>query len=185
VQHNEKYIDNESLSEHSKAKLSTLEQKSKAKLPWLKYAAIAILFLAPLLLFINQPNQNLYAEYVVFPKVNKVRSGAGNLFSKANMAYTQKDFSRAEKLYAETGSTLLKGNLYYGVCLMETEQYEKAREIFNFLASQNSADSPQAEWLWAMSYLRQGNETRAKKILLEIKEGLYKTRAVELLQKLD
>ena len=80
---------------------------------------------------------------------------------------------------------MLKGNIFYGICLLETEHYSQAREIFNLIASQKSSESPMAQWLMAMSYLKENKIESTKKVLSEIDDqNIFYLKAGKLLEDL-
>ena len=127
-----------------------------------------------------------YALNMLYPKVStSVRSNPGNIFTDANTAYSNRDFKKAANIYAEANPTLLKGNIFYGICLLETEHYSQAREIFNLIASQKSSESPMAQWLMAMSYLKENKIESTKKVLSEIDDqNIFYLKAGKLLEDL-
>jgi len=106
---------------------------------------------APLILLIilafqscTQEAPSIYAQYMNYPAIgNSLRSNPGGVFTKANEAYQKRRFSEAVAVFKETKSPLLRANLYYGISLMETEQYGEARDIFVFeLLKEISDQSP-------------------------------------------
>jgi len=128
-----------------------------------------------------------YALNMHYPKIStSVRSNPGNIFSDANTAYSNRDFKKAANIYAEANPSLLKGNIYYGICLLETEHYTQAREIFDLIASQKSTESPLAQWLLAMSYLKEDKIETTKKVLSEIDDqNIFYLKAGKLLEVLE
>jgi len=168
------------------AKVRKLEPKRRSSLSWLKYAAMFLLFLGPLAYFLNNQPTDLYAEYKFHPVVkNSIRGNAGEIFTDANEAYTNKNFAKAANIYAEANPNLLKGNIHYAVSLMEIGKLKEARTIFNFLAAQKSKESMQARYLSALTYLKEGNKKTAILTLQKVESGPFYKRAQDLIKELQ
>lgn len=168
------------------ATVRKLEPQRRSSLSWLKYAAVLLLLLGPLAYFLSNQPTDLYAEYKFHPVVqNSIRGNAGDIFTDANEAYANKDFAKAANIYAEANPNLLKGNIHYGVSLMEIGKLKEARAIFNFLASQNSKESQQARYLSALTYIKEGNNKTAILTLQKIDGGPLFKRAQDLVKELQ
>jgi len=160
---------------------------------WLKYAAVALLFMGPLW-FVSQmgvDNQKLYEQYAHFPNTNNNRvRGVNKEIGDAERAFDNRDFKKAANIFEEAGEKQIKNNLYYGISLISIDRHEKGREVLRNIAidkKRDDGDRNFAKFWNALSYVKEENNAEAIKALKKIikEKGLLLNQAEDLLKKLE
>lgn len=156
---------------------------NRLRLVWIPLAiaatfALAILFFLP---------ASLFKSYYERPLASFSEKGTEQdaLLQQAETAFNAGDMQQArttfEKILQEDPDNL-QAALYLGVSLLELGQYQQARQIFQPLASGDSALAGEAQWYLAMTFLREKNYAECLKALPT--EGFREEQARELEQKL-
>lgn len=131
-------------------------------------ASVAALFLAGNF-FINSNGGNLYDDYKNWENIPSVtvRSNTSNLVSEGEALFKQQKYADAIIIlnaYLEENPDLLhpQALAYLGASYAETDQYENAIHTFNQLQNSDALDSENAYWYKALTYVKQGDEEKAK-----------------------
>lgn len=149
-------------------------------------AAIALLLVARFVFF--QPS--LYEQYGQHPPLAMIEKSNETQDKLAAMeaAFNQKNYAQALPLlqaYVREKPEDLQAELYLGICLMETGQYNTARSIFSKISSSESSYVDYGQWYLALSYLKEGNEVECRKILQAVPaESEFAQKAQNLLKRL-
>jgi len=156
--------------------------------------AIVILIIAGFGFFIpaNYSNQALAdANFESYPdRITTMGITPGDQLSEAMKAYNENKFEKAIELFSKIPQPFLQQdliNLYTGISLMETNQFESATTIFQQLIDSESTQSDVARWYLALSYLQSSDIENAKSLLNQIVEqdGFQSKNAAKLLDKLE
>lgn len=156
--------------------------------PWYYAAAASAAILFGLFFFnhnsdpnfedFNQPEQAYFTE----------RGDAALELKQAEDAFNSKNYKKAIPLF----ETILKENksaeihYFYGIALLEENQFVKAESVFNELKSGTSVYKNKAVWNLALSKLKQKDYKASKEILLTIPSDFeHYDKVEELLKELD
>ncbi len=152
-------------------------------------SGIAALLLVGLLIF-NPWRKSLYDEYNTATTMSISERGAGaqtNL-EKAASFYNNKDFTSAEPLLAKEYTTDTDNSLvayYYAITLVQDGKTAKGRDILESLYKGESAFKYDAAYQVALSFVKEKNNTEAKKWLALVPAGTSNhVKAQELSKKL-
>jgi len=141
----------------------------------------------------NSTPENLYADYSDLSNLPSLtlRNDADKLLSDAEQLFLQKEYTGAlralelfEAKYATSNPSTI---LYKGICLLETDNYDKATEEFTLLKNSNTLDSDKAYWYLALTHLKQKDIKSTKSLLKEIVQNKYHNhvKANQLLLQID
>ncbi|MDX6181187.1 tetratricopeptide repeat protein [Flavobacterium sp. Fl-77] len=126
----------------------------------------------------NQPEEAYFTE----------RSSSNKTLKQAEIAFNAKEYNKAIPLF----ETLLKENktaeiqYFYGISLLEENQFKQSETVFNELKSGTSAYKNKAIWSLALSKLKQKDYKACKEILLTIPADYENFEEVQkLLKELD
>nr|WP_315220128.1 tetratricopeptide repeat protein [uncultured Flavobacterium sp.] len=126
----------------------------------------------------NQPEEAYFTE----------RSSSNTTLKQAEIAFNTKEYNKAIPLF----ETLLKENktaeiqYFYGISLLEENQFKQSETVFNELKSGTSAYKNKAIWSLALSKLKQKDYKSCKEILLTIPADYENFEEVQkLLKELD
>ena len=167
------------------------ETTSKAKLvrmPMLRIGLAIAAAIALLVVVWNPFNSGgLYVQFAQHPSLALVeKSASSELIQKAEKAYTSGQYEAAylalsEVLKSEPNNVQAK--LALGISALETDRIEKAQSIFGELANGSSSLKTYGNWYLALSYIKQGENEKAKPFLEKIgnDEPLLKKKAENLL----
>lgn len=158
-------------------------------------AASLVLLIALTYTFTSDNNtpENLYADYSNLSNLPSLtqRSDADKLLSDAEQLFLNKEYlgaARSLELYNEKyDSKSANTILYKGICYLELKQYTKAEQLFNSLKSSDSLDKNKAYWYLALTSLKKGDISDAKKTLETIVKNSYynSKKSKQLLSKLN
>ncbi|WP_353484293.1 tetratricopeptide repeat protein [Haliscomenobacter sp.] len=148
-------------------------------------ATVTLLLVARFLL---QPNlYDQFAQHPPLAMIEKSNEAQDNL-AAMEAAFNQQDYARALPLleaYQRQKPEDLQVELYLGICWLETQQYAKANAVFQKISQTESSFKDYGQWYLALSYLKQGNKTACRKILLEVPaESEFAAKAQNLLKRL-
>jgi tetratricopeptide (TPR) repeat protein len=148
-------------------------------------ATVTLLLVARFLL---QPNlYDQFAQHPPLAMIEKSNEAQDNL-AAMEAAFNQQDYARALPLleaYQRQKPEDLQVELYLGICWLETQQYAKANTVFQKISQTESSFKDYGQWYLALSYLKQGNKTACRKILLEVPaESEFAAKAQKLLKRL-
>jgi len=148
-------------------------------------ATVTLLLVARFLL---QPNlYDQFAQHPPLAMIEKSNEVQDNL-AAMEAAFNQQDYARALPLleaYQRQKPEDLQVELYLGICWLETQQYAKANTVFQKISQTESSFKDYGQWYLALSYLKQGNKTACRKILLEVPaESEFAAKAQKLLKRL-
>lgn len=163
---------------------------------WYAVAASLVLLIAFSYTFVQNSNNstsNLYATYSDLSDLPSLtlRSDADKLLSDAEQLFNKEEYQgalRSLELYEEKYQ---KNNpnaiLYKGICFMELNKFEDAKQTFNTLKNSNALDKNKAYWYLALTSLKQKDVVTAKNLLSSIVENSYHnhSKASQLLLDLD
>lgn len=147
---------------------------------WFVGLGIAVVLLAIVAIFWQQSGQrterlqNIAKDYWTFDRAVNIDPVDNSDFANGIRFYDEKEFGKAATLFEkhlaaqENPDEDPIAQLYYGVSLALSQQQIKAIPLLVRLANQQTAVSSSAQWFLALCYLRDGNETQARKWL----EGL-------------
>lgn len=138
-------------------------------------------------------SENLYTDYSDLSNLPSLtlRNDADKLLSDAEQLFIQKEYTGAlhtlelfESKYDTANPSTI---LYKGICLLETDKYEKAVNTFTQLKNSNTLDSDKAYWYLALTYLKQKDLATTKSLLKEIVANKYHNhiKANQLLSQMD
>ncbi|MFD0962562.1 hypothetical protein [Pseudofulvibacter geojedonensis] len=140
----------------------------------------------------NTP-ENLYADYSDLSSLPSLtlRNDADKLLSDAEQLFLEKEYTNAlialelyEAKYKTSNPSTI---LYKGICLLETNNFNKAAETFTLLQNSNTLDSDKAYWYLAMTHLKRKDLKTTKSLLKEIVKNKYHNhvKANQLLLQID
>lgn len=166
--------------------------KNKPKLilmrPWYFAAAASVAVLFGLFFF-NQSAKPDFADYK--QQEHAYLTERGNVqeeLKQAETAFNNKNYKKAIPFF----ESILKENktpeiqYYYGIALLEENQFSKSEAVFNELKSGTSVYREKALWYLALSKLKQKDYKASKKILQTISQDYEDYDKVqELLDALD
>ena len=178
----------ENLSDISDKHFNKNKPKVVKLKPWYYAAAASAAILFGLFFFnhnsdpnfedFNQPEQAYFTE----------RGDAALELKQAEDAFNSKNYKKAIPLF----ETILKENksaeihYFYGISLLEENQFVKAESVFNELKSGTSVYKNKAVWNLALSKLKQKDYKASKEILLTIPSDFeHYDKVEELLKELD
>lgn len=153
---------------------------------WYAVAATIVVFIA--VWFFNPNTKATYSDYNSHELAQFVeRSDTNTFLLKAQNSFNAKNYQETvavfEKLDIENNPAL---QLYYGISLLETNNYTKADSIFKTLSLGTSIFKQDAMWYLALSSLKQNNLTNCKIYLLQINSDSEKyEKAQKLLGELE
>jgi TolA-binding protein len=166
--------------------------KNKTKVislqPWY-YAAAASVALLFGLFFFNQNSNPDFEDFNQPEQAYFIERGNAELeLKQAETAFNSKNYKSAIPLF----ESILKQNktpeiqYFYGISLLEENQFAKAEAVFNELKSGTSVYKNKATWNLALSKLKQKDYKASKAILLTIPSDYEHYDQVEkLLKELD
>jgi TolA-binding protein len=111
-----------------------------------------------------------YARYPALALAEKSTDGPMD-WSKAEEAFNSGDYATAETLLAQYLDQFPDdqlARLYLGICRMESNRLDEARRIFRDLSGAEASIRDYADWYLALSYLKSGDTTTCREILLQI-----------------
>lgn len=160
---------------------------------WKKYRLTAIAVAALLILvfglnYLLNPT-TLYHQYAKHPIASFVTLGDNDqLRSEAEQAFNNKDYTKA----LEKFNALIENNpadneyvFFRGICALELNSFESAKEIFQQLSEGNSMRKNDATWYLALVWLKQENFENCKTILQNIdSNSSHSEKAQALLKEL-
>lgn len=149
---------------------------------WAMFASLALLIVASGIMMLNSnrlpKNEQLYNKYNTGYQADMTqRDGVEQNTSFANgmELFTAKDFSGAISLLSnvEAGDQNYVASLFYrGLAFMQTNDHINAIADFTAVANAGQTNlASDAQWFLALCYLKVGEETDAKDILLTIAES--------------
>jgi tetratricopeptide (TPR) repeat protein len=146
-------------------------------------AALAFFVLRPLAL---SPS---YERYAQFPQLALAEKSAGTRdWSEAETAFNEGNYAAAEPMleaYLEAFPGDRQAQLFLGICKMELDRHEEAREIFRGFADADPSLRDYAGWYLALSFLKTKDIDSCRAALKDIpaSSGFYE-EAGELLRRL-
>jgi tetratricopeptide (TPR) repeat protein len=114
-------------------------------------------------------------------QIQRLRAEARNQYFEGAHSAAADAFEQLSR--EEEGLARSQAFLYLGICRLELEQYEQARQALQ----QAEELQEQAEWYTALSYLKEGKLRESREALQTIvayDQHFYKTQAKDLLEKI-
>lgn len=142
---------------------------------------------------IKETTKHLYAAYFsTYPNVITTRNNESSNALEIPLAqYDNGNFIDANTLFEKLRSENFSDTLYfyYGVSLMQTDQEQKAINLFKEITKdKNSAFNAQANWYQALAHVKANEIDAAKDVLERLlknnSSSTYSTKAKKLLTKL-
>lgn len=153
-------------------------------------ASIALLIIAGWITFslLNQPS--LYRQFAQHPPLTLTEmSDEGPDAGEIEQAFNREDYETAARelqTYLQDHPADTLALLYRGISLLETGQLQEATAIFSDIRSGRSDLRELGAWYLALTYLREGNRTRAREVLQDLPPGADNfEKAQELLKRLE
>lgn len=163
--------------------------KNKSKVialrPW-NYAVAASVVILVGLFFFNYSKNPVYEDFSQHEQAYFTERGQANAALKqAETAFNAQEYKTAIPLFEKTlkKSKTPEIQLFYGISLLEENQYQKAETVFEELRSGTSVYKDKATWNLALCKLKQKDYAGCKKILLTIPQDYEDYIAVQLLLK--
>jgi predicted Zn-dependent protease len=129
---------------------------------WRAVAAIVIVVVGAALWLLLKPadKAHLYAKYAVHAPldINSRSSANDRLASNAARAFNAKQYERAAALldtYNKREPDDIEMQMAKGICYLELDKVEEARQIFNGIAGGLTAFAYSAQWYLALAYLKE------------------------------
>lgn len=182
---------NEAQNDYRRVSLSPRKRQRQ----WLSIAASLVLLVSLSYTFFNSINQksDLYSTYNDMSELPSLtlRSDADKLLSDAEQLFFKGEYQgslRSLELYEEK---FQKNNpnaiLYKGICYLELNKHEQAKETFNALKNSTALDKNKAYWYLALTAVKQKDLVTAKSLLNTIVENSYHnhSKAKQMLLDLD
>jgi len=168
----------------------TQKTKSKViKMPSWGYAvAASVLVLLGVYTF-TKSTTPIYNDFVSIPELSiSERADTNEIGKKAEEAFNSNNYKEAEVFLnqlLEEDKSNSEYLFYYGISLVELDEFEKASEVFTTLQNGTSIYKYRAIWFEALNQLKQKNTDKCK-VLLELipKEAEDYQTAQELLEEL-
>lgn len=135
----------------------------RGRLSWARWAAVAagLALLLGVWWWMSQQHLPTYEQYADHAPLSlTVRGAADQAKFDAEAAFSRQDYAGAlpaleQIVQAEPENLIAK--FYQGICLLETNQGAKARDIWAPIAAGASALKSEAQWYIALSYLKEKN----------------------------
>jgi len=138
----------------------------------------------------QQSNNQLYAAYFTHENsMFSLRSTGSNIEQPVIQGiqyYEMQNFDAAVEMFEKAPDNLL-GKLYGGLSFMELNEFDRAKESFNFIIQHNdNLFIDQSEWYLGLCNLKTNHTKEAISILEKIakENSVYKTKAQKLLKEL-
>ncbi|MEO6177912.1 MAG: tetratricopeptide repeat protein [Flavobacterium circumlabens] len=163
--------------------------KDKSKVialkPW-NYAVAASVVILIGLFFFNYSKNPVYEDFSQHEQAYFTERGNANTTLKqAETAFNAHNYKVAiplfEKILKESKTPEIQ--LFYGISLLEEDQYKKAEAVFEALRAGTSVYQDKATWNLALCKLKQKDYAGCKKILLTIPQDYEDNVEVQLLLK--
>ena len=147
---------------------------------WMIAASISLLVIAGTWLFLSMPqgpqHQELFAAnyepYAIPDGFQGLRSESGDTTDPLTQAvgqYGKKEYAKALQSFQQLPDSSLNTPLVQicvGICYLQTGEVSQAQQRFEqLLQSEDRFFKSPAQWYLALSYLKAGNEARAKELL--------------------
>ncbi len=156
-------------------------------------AAAAVFFFTIRLLFSGNPSTaKILAEYDQPGAMDigntRGKASVDTLLNKAAKYYTDKEYGKAlpliDSVLADTVTTDMQ--LYRGICLFETGNYEGALSVFGSIINNNGGSVSEARFWQALVFVKQENRKAAVEVLRTLlKNDAKHKNAKNLLDDLD
>ncbi len=151
-------------------------------------AAAAAVVLLLVWQFWNGPS--LYDTFAQHPPLALTEKSAGGTdWSITERAFKAQDYVSAEKQllqYLELHPDDLQARLYLGICKMELNKTDEAKEIFLSFKDADASMRDFADWNLALNYLKAGQTASCREVLSRIEPtSSYFGSAKQLLNRLD
>lgn len=164
-------------------------QMPRQRLRWVMIASAAAV-IALLLVWQFLLPSNLYDQYAVYAPLALTEKSATTTvdWSTTEVAFNSRDYKTAAtqltQYLTEYPNDQL-ARLYLGICKMELDKPDEARQIFQSFANADASIKDYADWYLALSYLKADDEIASRKALQVITpaSSLYE-QAQALLKKL-
>lgn len=164
-------------SEYFKEKVAESPQFTVARnnvRRWIALAASVTLIAAAIWFFRQEPKP-VYEQFASHAPLSlTVMGNTQQAKTDAEMAFGQKDYAKAlaalDQVLSDEPNNI-KASFYRGICLLELGRVPESRQVFEPLASGNSALREDADWYIALSYLKEKNNAACKAKLQQIEPG--------------
>lgn len=163
--------------------------RQPSNMRWLA-AAASLALLAAALWFFTADRGPSYRQYAAHEQPSfTVRGATDQAAADAEKAFAAADYAPAlnalDRLLAERPDDP-SVPLYRGICLIELDRPNEARNALEPLATGNSALRSEAQWYLALGYLKTGDRAACRSALTRIQPGETRhEQAQELLKKLE
>lgn len=146
-------------------------------------AALAFFVLRPVLF---SPSYERYAQFPQLALAEK--SGGVQNWAEAETAFNAGNYAKAEPIlqaYTEAFPDDRQALLFLGICKMELDRQEEAREIFRSFADADPSLSDYADWYLALSFLQENDLAGCRAALGDISQSsVFYAESQKLLRKL-
>lgn len=159
--------------EQKQAKVVTMQRSQWIKRIAVAAAVVLVVVFAWPYLFTPAPLQ--YADLADHGKASFTEMGGGEaLLPQAEKAFNAGDYATAIQplqtyIMENDGDT--QAWFYLGICLLETDENDRAETLFKQISTLNSAYKTEAVWYLALTALKKGEMDNCKKYLEQIPEA--------------
>lgn len=163
-----------------KSKVISLQSK------WFAVAAMLVVFMG--VWYFNQSGNPTFSDYNNYNEAQFIeRSDTNQNLVDAQTFFNAKNYKKASQSFAKIEDlTNPELQLYYGISLIETDDYAKASVLLTNISQGNSVYKEEAIWYLALSSLKQKDYKTCKKQLELISHDSEKyNQAQKLLKELD
>ncbi|WP_322551375.1 tetratricopeptide repeat protein [Flavobacterium psychraquaticum] len=153
---------------------------------WFAVAAMLVVFMG--VWYFNQSGNPTFSDYNDYNEAHFIeRSDTNQNLVDAQTFFNAKNYKKAAQSFAKIEDlTNPELQLYYGISLIETDDYAKASVLLTNISQGNSVYKEDAIWYLALSSLKQKDYKTCKKQLELISQDSEKyNQAQNLLKELD
>ncbi|MEP2026627.1 MAG: tetratricopeptide repeat protein [Reichenbachiella sp.] len=188
------FIKTWAIGEEMKDIINAKNKKKKRPKNWLLYAAAIALVLGSTFVLLNQSNslsnEELFGKYYEpYPADNNLRGISDE--NQAMLLYKNKKYSEATSAFTqltELNPENEKYRLFLGICYLQQDLITQSINQFKLISgSTSNTIKNNSDWYLALAYFKAGQSSKAKEVLIEIKNSnhLFSNKAEVMLQELD
>ena len=160
----------------------SVKRSGRKRSYFLVAAAVAVFFMVStfaLMFLSEQGTDTLYAAYYSTNDLPFIiqRDESNTTLEQGVLAFQNRNYSEAlayfESYEVSNPETDVALYLYKGATYLELNNFDKAIEEFELAIDSNSIDATKGFWFKALTYLKAGDEVRAKYVLTDISQHVW------------
>jgi tetratricopeptide (TPR) repeat protein len=171
------------------------ERATRSRKSYFYYISSAVAIAAVCTLFYFSFKQSItatdafeqYHDWTSLPSF-QTKSASENNLAKASALFQEEKYQEALAIFTKESDTYNPQiQLYIGISQLELENYHEAIQTFDKLLNSNTVDNHKAYWYTSLTYLKQNDAEKAKKVLntlIENPTNYNYEKARKLLKKL-